>query len=152
MFQTLFKQNLKRFLIILFLFFYIDLIHIINNFTWEKANETIINKGSLITDSNGSQAIPAEALALPICLIVLTTVFFIILFFATYFYFQNDLEIEEAQGLLIFSAILTGVRKIYCLKCMLMGCMVTFLFLIPALFSVNAAYFIAHFIKRVKSQ
>lgn len=151
MFETIVKSNFKKALIILFLFFYIDLIHIINNFIWDKTNIIAANISHAEITENGP-VIPVWAATIPISSVALSTIIFIILFFATYFYFQDDISLEEAKLLLIVSAFLTGIKKVFCLHCMMAGSFITILFLIPGIFGVNAAYFIAHFIKRVKSQ
>jgi hypothetical protein len=151
MFESILKPKIKRVVIVLFLFFYIDLIHIINDFLWDKANNFAVIISHAEVTENGP-VIPFWAAMIPISLVALATIIFVVLLFATYFYFQDDIDVEEAKILLIISAFLVGIKKVFCLHCMLMGSIATLFFLIPGLFGVSAASFIAKLIKRVKSE
>lgn len=149
--EALIKVGLKRLIIITTLFLYIDLIHLINNFFWEKTNDfAVVFSHAEIRD--GVPVLPFWAAMIPLFAVVFSTIIFIALFFTTYFYFRDDLGKEEGKNLLIIAAFLEGIKKVYCLKCMMMGTVITVLFLIPALFAVSASYFLADFIKIARNR
>ncbi len=137
-----FKSKVKDLLTIGILFFYIDFIYFVNTFIWDSITRYFANDQNVIS---------FWILPLPVGAVLLSILLFIVLFFGIYFYFQDNVKIEEANRILIISALLLGVKKFYCLKCMFMATFVTMTFLGPALFSLQVAYFLAKYIKKKNS-
>ncbi len=135
---------LKKLIIIPILFLYIELIHTVNTFTYEQLSTRLAEEAQLHPEKTQSLILQLS----PILLIGLTIVFFISSFFCFYSYFDKTENSSRAQKELIISAVLVGIKKVFCVHCMLLGLVSVTLFLPPAILGIKIGFLLSSFLSK----